>query len=100
MGPCHQPASHEQELHNYQAWLVSELLDPIQWARAETAAFPQMYDGLAVGEFFIYSTLLLALSMHNAGHKTQLRHDASRHKACKFRCHHHQSVCIARLFVV
>ena len=39
-----------QELHNFQAWLVSELLDLVQWARAETTAFPQMYDGLAVGE--------------------------------------------------
>lgn len=38
-----------QELHNYQAWVIAELLDPIQWARAETTAFPQMMDALAVG---------------------------------------------------
>lgn len=29
-----------QELHNYQIWLVSELLDLLQWVRAECAAFP------------------------------------------------------------
>lgn len=28
-----------QELHHLQVWLVSELLEPIQWARAECAAF-------------------------------------------------------------
>ena len=40
---------HVQELHNYQAWVIAELLDPIQWARAETTAFPQMMDALAIG---------------------------------------------------
>ena len=38
-----------QELHNYQAWVIAELLEPIQWARAETTAFPQMMDALAIG---------------------------------------------------
>lgn len=40
-----------QELHNYQAWVVAELLDPLQWARAETTAFPQMMDALAIGKY-------------------------------------------------
>lgn len=48
--PLHALCLLAQELHSYQAWLIAELLDPIQWARAEATAFPQMMDGLAVGE--------------------------------------------------